>query len=202
METGFFSRRRVRIAIVSCFVVMLMAIAGGEIFAATTVVSSSRPKKVSPMRQQFINYAMSLQGVPYVYGGKSTRGFDCSGFVTYSIRHGLQDFVGDKQRAALGAMINCANAQQLYDKSNRITPSEKEPGDLIFFTNGSRVNHVGIYLGKYHSVKGLHPEMEGKRVFISAVSDGPATGVVIRPIDERYWKEHFYGYGRFIEKSK
>ena len=65
-------------------------------------------------------------------------------------------------------------------------------------------------IGRSEQVKGiiLSPEEhlalqnEGKRVFISAVSDGPETGVVIRAMDEKFWKEHYFSSGRILPASK
>jgi hypothetical protein len=37
---------------------------------------------------------------------------------------------------------------------------------------------------------------------VHAASDGPETGVIVSSIDERYWKNHFYGYARFLPTTK
>ena len=195
-----FGKKPVRIFILALSLLTFVFLAGGQVFAATS--AAKQKKMVSKIRQDYINYALSLQGVPYVYGGKTPRGFDCSGFVKYSIREGLKEYMTVENEKAFASILKARSAQEFYDVCSHINEHEREPGDLIFFTNGSRVNHIGIYLGKYHSVSGKNPDLEGKRVFISAVSDGPKTGVVIRPIDERYWKSHFYGYGRFLGKSQ
>lgn len=89
-----------------------------------------------------IETAKQYIGVPYVYGGSTPSGFDCSGFVSYVYRqHGVSL---PRSSAAM------------FGKGTRVT--SLVAGDLVFFnTNGRGVSHVGIYIG-------------GNR-FISATSD-------------------------------
>lgn len=68
-------------------------------------------------------------GIPYVYGGKTPRGFDCSGFVSYVLNQ-------------TGQMTGYRNSSALRGWAIPISASEARPGDLTF-TPG----HVGIYLG-------------------------------------------------------
>ena len=55
------------------------------------------------------------------------------------------------------------------------------------------------FLPGYH---GKDSKLNGKRVFISAVSDGPKTGVILSAIDEKFWKNHFFAYGRILPPSQ
>ena len=82
--------------------------------------------------RRLIGLAVSLQGVPYVFGGTSPGGFDCSGFVQYVFN-----------RSGLGLP---RMADEQYYATKRIQyPRE---GDLVFFsTYTSGVSHVGISLG-------------------------------------------------------
>ncbi len=146
-------------------------------------------RKVSPERQKFITSALQYQGVPYVYGGQTPKGFDCSGYIGYLAKNylGIQ-------------LPRTANA--IYSKVQKIDPKDREPGDLMFFKSNmgsDRISHIGLYCGVYH---GKNKEFEGKRVFISAVSSGPKRGIVLTLIDERYWKNHFFAYGRILPPSK
>jgi cell wall-associated NlpC family hydrolase len=76
-----------------------------------------------------VNIARGLLGIPYVYGGSTPSGFDCSGFTSYVFR-----------KAGI-SIPRTASAQQ-----RAATPvSNPEPGDLVFF--GSPAWHVGIYTG-------------------------------------------------------
>ncbi len=78
---------------------------------------------------QVIGIAKQYLGVPYVYGGSTPRGFDCSGLTQWSYSH-----------AGL-TLPRTAHAQQAYMRHT----SSPLPGDLVFF--GSPAHHVGIYLG-------------------------------------------------------
>lgn len=144
---------------------------------------------VSEKRQQFIDYALTLRGIPYVYAGHTEKGFDCSGFVSYAAKKGINENLP-------------RSSGDMWAKIEHIKPSEREPGDLIFFAvKNSKgyfvISHVGIYLGMYHG----EGELDGKRLFVHAASAGPKTGVIVTPVDDRYWSARIYGYGRFLEKS-
>ena len=79
--------------------------------------------------------AMSMIGTPYVYGGTSRRGLDCSGFV-------LQVFT------PLGVKLPRVSADQARS-GVPVAVNNLQPGDLLFFdtVGGGKVTHVGIYLG-------------------------------------------------------
>lgn len=82
---------------------------------------------------KILNSAYSYLGVPYVWGGTSPNGFDCSGFVNYVFR---------KNGTALPR-----TAHDIY-KSLGTLMKNPQKGDLVFFSSGgSRITHVGIYVG-------------------------------------------------------
>lgn len=80
--------------------------------------------------------AMALLGVPYVYGGTSQSGLDCSGFV-------LQVF------SPLGVQLPRRSADQAQ-VGVAVAPPDLQAGDLVFFDTVGRgeVTHIGIYLGE------------------------------------------------------
>lgn len=123
-------------------------------------------------RQKMIDYSKQFVGVPYVYGGASRSGMDCSGLI-FTVAN---DAIGIKlPRSAAG----------IYSAVRIINDSEKEAGDLVFFkTVGSRISHVGLYLGNNQ--------------FIHAASDGPNTGVIISSLKESYWSRTYAGAGCFL----
>lgn len=95
--------------------------------------------------QEVANYALNFLGTPYVWGGTTPSGFDCSGFTKYV----YQQF---------GYTLNRTAAQQL---NNGYSVSNLEPGDLVFFNNtystSAAASHVGIYIGDnqfVHSASG------------------------------------------------
>lgn len=121
--------------------------------------------------QTVVKTAMQQLGVRYVYGGSSPKqGFDCSGFVQYSLK-------------AAGIFIPRTTRLQ-YRAAKRISRRYLKSGDLVFFkTSVSRaVSHVGIYLGNN---KFIHAPSSGKHVKISSMK-------------ERYWRKRFTGAGRVL----
>ncbi|MER2108673.1 MAG: C40 family peptidase [Solibacillus sp.] len=72
-------------------------------------------------------------GVPYVYGGTSTRGLDCSGFTQRVFKE-------------LGVSLKRTAAQQ-YTQGSSISKSKLQSGDLVFFNTSGGVSHVGIFIG-------------------------------------------------------
>lgn len=82
-----------------------------------------------------IKEALRNRGKPYIWGGASRHGFDCSGFVCY---------VFAKQRGI--KLPHSASAQSTYGKP--VSSKDLQPGDLVFFRTYRRgISHVGIYMG-------------------------------------------------------
>ncbi|WP_435987413.1 C40 family peptidase [Terrabacter sp. LjRoot27] len=100
-----------------------------------------------------VKVAAAQQGDPYRYGAAGPSAFDCSGLVYYTYR----------TRLGVG-VPRTANAQRLA--SVRISKSNLQQGDLIFFMSGGRAYHVGIYAG-YGKV--WHSPKPGQRVQLSRI---------------------------------
>ena len=99
--------------------------------STTTPASRTTTRYTNPEQSssEVVNIARTLLGIPYVYGGSSPSGFDCSGFTQYVFG-----------KAGI-SIPRTASAQQ-----DAATPvSDPQPGDLVFF--GSPAWHVGIYTG-------------------------------------------------------
>jgi len=106
-------------------------------------------------------------GVPYVFGGNTRAGVDCSGFTVAVFR-------------ALGVSLP-RTAQTQYDATLRVL--EPQIGDLVFFegtydSRPDRISHVGIVVGTGVMVSAVQPSV-GRQSLGSA-----------------YWQSHFVGYGR------
>ena len=118
---------------------------------------------------QLIAKAEQYLGTPYVWGGYSPSGFDCSGFVSYVVNN-----------CDAGFSFGRLTAESWRRQCSIISASQARPGDLIFFQgtyNTSGASHVGIYLG------------DGKMIHCG-------NPVKISSINTAYWQQHFYCYGR------
>jgi cell wall-associated NlpC family hydrolase len=117
---------------------------------------------------ELVSIAMSLRGARYRYGGATPRGFDCSGLVFYAHRQ-------------LGLGVPRTSRDQAAE-AETVKPRKLRRGDLVFFSiGGSRVNHVGIYIGKHRFV---HAPGAGKPVTVSS-------------LDEAFYAQTFVSAGRF-----
>ena len=88
-----------------------------------------------------VGIAMQYLGTPYVWGGASPSGFDCSGFVMYVF-------------AQIGISLpHYTVAQYNYPNSVSVSRSQLQPGDLVFFAG---LGHVGIYVGNGQFIHAPH----------------------------------------------
>jgi lipoprotein Spr len=110
-------------------------------------------------------------GTPYVLGGSSKRGVDCSYFTL------------DVMNAIYNTNLKRTAAEQ-YTQSEKIDWSDLKEGDLIFFkTDGSRsISHVGIY-------------MTNNKFAHASTSQG----VTISDLSEPYWQKRLYSLGRVLK---
>lgn len=101
---------------------------------------------VSDVRVEMVEYAKQFLGNPYVWGGSSlTKGTDCSGF-TMSIykKYGVK-------------LSHSSRAQA--NEGKKIKASELQPGDLVFYANGSgTINHVAMYIGGGKVIHASNPK--------------------------------------------
>jgi cell wall-associated NlpC family hydrolase len=106
----------------------------------------------SSVGAQAVQIAMGELGVPYVWGGASPSGFDCSGLTMWVY-------------AQLGIQLGHFTGSQ-WDAGVHVARDQLAPGDLVFFEPG--IGHVGIYIG---GDEFIHAPHTGTVVQISSLSD-------------------------------
>jgi len=132
----------------------------------TSSNSSATPTNVTGA--QILAEAQKYLGTPYVYGGASPSGFDCSGFVYYVLKQ-------------LGFSPYRTPADQ-YKQGTAVSKDNLKVGDIVFFANtyASGISHVGIYAGNGQFI---HSPNSRSTVSYSDLTSG-------------YWAEHYYGARR------
>lgn len=97
-------------------------------------VPSQQASRGSSDSSSLVSRALSLQGIPYVFGGTSRNGFDCSGFTQYVFK-------------ASGVSLPRTSFAQ-FEAGSSVSKDQLQPGDLVFFnTYAAGASHVGIYVG-------------------------------------------------------
>jgi cell wall-associated NlpC family hydrolase len=132
----------------------LTAPATAQLTAAATAVTVFNAKAAA--------YAKTLEGIPYLYGGTTPKGFDCSGLTQYVYAHFGK------------AIQRTADAQ--FRQFRRESLAAAQPGDLVFFHDtsnlSSTVYHVGIYEGGTMMVAAPHT---GAKVQLQSFTWGGST---------------------------
>jgi LysM repeat protein len=139
-----------------------------KVSGEVAVVTPTTPvEPVGEFATDFINVAKSVMGTPYVWGGSTLNGFDCSGFIYY---------VANKA----GYKIGRYSAAGYYSRTYYV--DQPKPGDLVFFENTYKqgISHLGIYLGNNEF---LHADEK--------------RGVSIANLSNPYYTAHFDGFKRF-----
>lgn len=86
-------------------------------------------------RKEAVEYALQFVGGRYVYGGSDPNtGVDCSGFTRYVMAH-----------SASISLPHSSGAQA--SQGREVSLDQMRPGDLLFYSSGSRINHVAMYIG-------------------------------------------------------
>ncbi|MBN2364823.1 MAG: hypothetical protein EH225_01565 [Calditrichaeota bacterium] len=140
------------------------------------VRSQEEQEKIKIGKKQLIEQARKFSGIPYLWGGNSTKGFDCSGFVQTVFRLLNMDLPRDSgQQAKIGHTIPIVDGIE-----------HLQTGDLLFFgKSDQRINHVAIYIGD-----GLYIHSRGK-VGINSLNSG-------HPLYEEYLKSLFVKVQRVL----
>ncbi|MBO0588148.1 C40 family peptidase [Sporosarcina sp. E16_8] len=105
----------------------------GWILSSLLTSTNESTSKTSTASQNVVEQAMKLRFIPYIFGGTTKKGFDCSGFVQYAFKQSGKD-------------VSRTTLSQFAQSKKVASP---KPGDLVFFQNTYRkgISHVGIYIG-------------------------------------------------------
>jgi len=141
-----------------------------------TASPEERARAYIEARQKVVEASKKYEGTPYRYGGMTSKGVDCSGFICLSFKD------------ALGVALP-RSASGLYSWAERTIIDEAQPGDFLFFKTdkSGNITHVGLYLGE--------------RRFIHAASQGNKTGVIYSSLNEKYWANTYVGAGRAFPET-
>jgi cell wall-associated NlpC family hydrolase len=131
------------------------SLASSDVSSGSPAISSSDATQAAPPASaaaaQAVQYALGEQGVPYVWGGSSPSGFDCSGLVMWAY-------------AQVGISLPHYTGS-LWNVGTHVSVDQLEPGDLVFFHGET---HVGMYIGGGQFVQAPHT---GDVVKVSSLSD-------------------------------
>lgn len=118
------------------------AAAAQQAAASRSAARSAVSVAVSANGNKVVSTAMQYLGAPYVYGGTTPAGWDCSGFTSYVF-------------AQLGINIGRTDAaQRAYGIAHGVRVTDPQPGDLMW-----KPGHVGIYLGGGKMIHAATPEL-------------------------------------------
>lgn len=129
---------------------------------------SSSTENISGVQKQLQNAHQQWKGTPYVYGGNSNGGVDCSAFTKIVFRDYFDKNLPRHTRSQL-------------QEGSGVRRRSIQTGDLIFFKTGRKSLHVGISMG------------DGTFLHASVSS-----GVMISNIRERYWATRYLGARRVL----
>lgn len=136
----------------------------------TTKTTTNHPNKINKKgsKNSAIQAGYKHLGTPYRWAGRSPAGFDCSGFVSWA--YGQAGYSLPSSTAGLSRT------------GVKISYSDIQPGDLVFFDTYKKDGHVGIYVGNGQ--------------FIGSQN---STGLAVASMNSTYWSKNFKGHVRRIQ---
>ncbi|RFA34373.1 NlpC/P60 family protein [Alkalilimnicola ehrlichii] len=150
-----------RILLTLCVLAVLSGCATTQNGHSTSGASTALPNTHETRAALYDQHAQ-WQGTPYLLGGLSQNGIDCSGFVLTTFR---QQFGIDLPRTT----------QVQASLGKPVRQNDLQAGDLVFFRTGKRTQHVGIYVEN--------------RTFLHAST---SQGVTLSQLDNPYWQSSFW----------
>jgi len=149
----------------------LLALGVAMMSVVSVEVMTSNQVQAQSLQDKIVVDAQNLIGTPYVFGGTTPRGFDCSGFLNYVFS---QNGISLPRTAA-----------SIYAAGEPVARNELQNGDLVFFqTYQPGASHAGIYIGNNR--------------FIHASS---SRGVMVSSLNESYWSQRYIGNRTFLDQT-
>ncbi|MGC8227780.1 NlpC/P60 family protein [Pseudobacillus badius] len=138
---------------------------------AIPALSHTTEVQAASLGQSLVDYGKKFMGVPYVFGGTTPRGFDCSGFTQYVYKN-------------TAGITLPRTADQQYKVGTAVSKSKLVPGDLVFFANTYKpgISHVGIYAGN--------------NMVLNATTK---QGIALVSLNNSYWGPKYAGAKRVVE---
>lgn len=107
----------------------------GESFAAGAVAADNAASQVTGSAAAVINAARTMLGKPYIWGGTTARGVDCSGLIYYAFNQA-------------GIPLKRFRAVDYAKMGTAVSQDQARPGDLVYWDNpNTTTDHIGIYIG-------------------------------------------------------
>jgi cell wall-associated NlpC family hydrolase len=133
-------------------------------------LARAQPRDNEELRANLVETARNYIGTPYLWGGTTSQGFDCSG-LTMSVYR-------------LNGLRLPRSSHEQFDAGNPVDADQMQPGDLVFFaTNGSgEVTHVGLYIGDGAFI---HAPNHGRSICKDQLADS-------------YYRNHFVGARTYL----
>ncbi len=144
------------------------------IITILVAVSAFAERTRQEIVRELFNSVEGWMGTPYVYGGDSVSGIDCSAF-TARVYKKVFDVTLPR------------TVKHQKDVGVKVT-GVLQPGDLLFFNIGGKISHVGVYV------------FDNK--FIHAASAGPMVGIVKSSLNESYYKKRYVYAKRLVTLPK
>ena len=124
---------------------------------------------VAHHQSELLIYAQKFIGTPYLWGGESPEGFDCSGYTLYVYKKLNKDLH--------------RTAHEQYLKGKKISEKKIQPGDLVFFKHKGKIHHVGI-------ITCTSP--------LTMIHASSSKGIVTTNIEtSSYWSPRLFGFARY-----
>lgn len=134
--------------------------------SSTFITEPITAEASSDYKDKAVKSGKAVLGTPYKWGGTTTAGFDCSGFVGYAFKQAGKTLP--------------RTTSEIHKQGKAVSKSNLQKGDLVYFeTYKKGPSHMGIYLGNNE--------------FIHASS---SKGVSITTLSNSYWKKRYIGAKR------